>query len=126
MTESDNNIHAVITVEVFYKTYSPYSQIWHIETVTRQPLAQFASKCWCLFIDNKFNVLICNMGICYLTIIELTMWLSVCVWQSTSRTADVPVSKIAGYVRVRILMNRLFFRIFGIHSFYATATMLNI
>ena len=27
------------------------------------------------------------------------------------------VTKIAGYVRVRILMNRLFFRIFGIHIF---------
>ena len=27
----------------------------------------------------------------------------VCVWQSTPRTADV--TKIAGYVRVRILMN---------------------
>ena len=25
---------------------------------------------------------------------------------------------MAGYVRVRILMNRWFFRIFGIHSFY--------
>ena len=37
-----------------------------------------------------------------------------CVWQSTPRTADVTVTKIAGYVRVRILMNRLFFRIFGI------------
>ena len=29
----------------------------------------------------------------------------VCVW-GTSRTADVSVTKIAGYVRVRILMNR--------------------
>ena len=42
-------------------------------------------------------------------------------------TADVAVTKIAGCVRVRILMNRCFFsRIFGIHSFYATATLLNI
>ena len=42
--------------------------------------------------------------IIYLTIIELTMWLAVCVcvWQSTPRTADV--AKIAGYVRVRIFM----------------------
>ena len=29
-----------------------------------------------------------------------------CVCQSISRTADVTVTKIAGYVRVRILMNR--------------------
>ena len=57
---------------------------------------------------------------------ELTMWLAVSVWQSTPRTADVTVSKIAGYVRIRILMNQLFFCIFGIHSFYATATLLNI
>ena len=35
-----------------------------------------------------------------------------CVWQSTSRTADVTVTKIAGYVRVRILMNRWFFFVF--------------
>ena len=47
------------------------------------------------------------------------------MWQLTSTTADVTVTKIAGYVRVRILMNRRFFRIFGIHSFYATATLLN-
>ena len=58
------------------------------------------------------------------------MWLAVCVCvcvcKSTPITADVTVTKIAGYVRVRILMNRWFFRIFGIHSFYATATLLNI
>ena len=60
----------------------------------------------------------------YLTIIELTM--CPCVWQSTPKTADVTVTKIACYVRVRILMNRWFFRIFGIHSFCATATLLNI
>ena len=44
----------------------------------------------------------------HLTIIELTMWPYVwpCVWQPTPRTADVTVTKIAGYVRVRILMNR--------------------
>ena len=29
-----------------------------------------------------------------------------CVWQPTPKTADVTVTKIAGYVRVRILMNR--------------------
>ena len=42
----------------------------------------------------------------YLTIIELTMWPSACpcVWQSTPRKADV--TKLACYVRVRILMNQ--------------------
>ena len=34
------------------------------------------------------------------------MWPCVCVWQPTPKTADVNVTKIAGYVRVRILMNR--------------------
>ena len=48
------------------------------------------------------------------------------VWQPASTTADVTVTKIAGYIRVRIIMNRGFFRIFGIHSFYVTATLLNI
>ena len=50
----------------------------------------------------------------YLTIIELTMW--PCVSQLTPKTAVVTVTKIA--VRVRILMNRCFFRMFGIHSFF--------
>ena len=36
----------------------------------------------------------------------------VAVWQPTPKTADVPVTKIAGYVRARILMNRLFFSYF--------------
>ena len=49
-------------------------------------------------------------------------WLAVCVWQSTPRTADVTVTKIAGYVRVGILMNWRFFRIFCIHSFYFSPT----
>ena len=40
----------------------------------------------------------------YLTIIDLTMW--PCVWQPTPKTADVTVTKIAGYVRVRIFMNQ--------------------
>ena len=40
----------------------------------------------------------------HLTIIELTMWLA--GWQLTPRRADVTVTKIAGYVHVRILMNR--------------------
>ena len=44
----------------------------------------------------------------------------------TPRTADVTVTKIAGYVRVGILMNRWFFRIFGIHCFSITAHLLNI
>ena len=49
-----------------------------------------------------------------LTIIELAMWPRVwpCVWQPTHKTADVNVTKIAGYVRVRILMNRYFFLVF--------------
>ena len=53
-----------------------------------------------------------------LTIIELAMWLCgclsawPCVWQSTPRTADVVVTKLAGYVRLRILMNRRFFFVF--------------
>ena len=34
------------------------------------------------------------------------------VWQPTPRTADVTVTKIAGYVRVRILMNRWFFFVY--------------
>ena len=29
-----------------------------------------------------------------------------CVWQPTPKTADVTVTKIAGYVRVRIPTNR--------------------
>ena len=36
------------------------------------------------------------------------------IWESTSRTAAVTVTKIAGYVRVRILMNRSLFRIFSL------------
>ena len=36
----------------------------------------------------------------------------VCVWQTTPRTAEITVTKIAGYVRVRILMNRRFFFVF--------------
>ena len=80
-------------------------------------------------IENCHNS---SLGSCfvvsYLTIIELTMWPCVwlCVWQPTPKTADVTVTKIAGYDRVRLLMNRRFFRIFGIHSFYATSTLLNI
>ena len=50
-----------------------------------------------------------------------------CVWQPTPTTAEVTVTKIAGYVRVRILTNRcICSRMFGIHSFYSTATLLNI
>ena len=41
-----------------------------------------------------------------LTIIELTMWNDVAGWQPTPTTADVTVTKIAGYVHVRILMNQ--------------------
>ena len=35
-------------------------------------------------------------------------------------------SPFAKYVRVRIIMNRWLFHIFGIHSFYATATLFSI
>ena len=42
------------------------------------------------------------------------MWLA--VWQPTPITADVTVTKIAGYVHVRILMNRCFFSYFW-HSY---------
>ena len=40
--------------------------------------------------------------------VAVCVWLAVCVcvWQPTPRTADFTVTKIAGYVRVRILMNR--------------------
>ena len=41
----------------------------------------------------------------------------VCVWHPTPRMADVTVTKIAGYVRVQILMNQRFVRIFGVHTF---------
>ena len=46
----------------------------------------------------------------------------VAVWQPTPKTADVTLTTITGYVRVCILMNRWFF---CIHSFYDTATLLN-
>ena len=53
-------------------------------------------------------------GIVNLTIIELTMWPCVracararaCMCQPIPKTADATVTKIAGYVHVRILMNR--------------------
>ena len=42
-----------------------------------------------------------------LTMIELAMYVCItCVRQETPRTADVTVTKMAGYVPVRILMNR--------------------
>ena len=37
---------------------------------------------------------------------DVAVCVCVCVWKSTPRTADVTVTKIAAYVRVRILMNR--------------------
>ena len=56
----------------------------------------------------------------YLTIIELTMWPYgwPCVWQPTPKTADVTVTKVAGYVRVRIVMNRWFFPSYSWHSYF--------
>ena len=41
---------------------------------------------------------------------DVAMW--PCVWQPTPKTADVTVTKIAGYVRVCILMNQWFFSYF--------------
>ena len=38
--------------------------------------------------------------------IDVCVAVCACVWQQTPRTADVTVTKIAGYDRVRILMNR--------------------
>ena len=39
---------------------------------------------------------------------DVAVWPSgrVAIWQPTPTTADVTVTKIAGYVRVRIIMNR--------------------
>ena len=37
---------------------------------------------------------------------DTSVCLSMCVCKSTPRTADVTFTKITGYVRVRILMNR--------------------
>ena len=55
------------------------------------------------------------------------MYVAMCMWKPTPITADVPFTKIAGYVRVRILMNLGdFFRIFYIHTFSTTANLLNI
>ena len=49
-----------------------------------------------------------------INIIELTMYVAGCVavCQPTPRTADVTVTKIAGYVRVHIVMKRWFFSYF--------------
>ena len=40
------------------------------------------------------------------TIVAARVAVCPCVWHSTPRTADVTVTKMAGYLRVRILMNR--------------------
>ena len=45
-----------------------------------------------------------------------------CVWKPTPITADVTVTKIAGYVRVRILMNLWFFVFLVFILFYAMTT----
>ena len=48
------------------------------------------------------------------------------MWQPTPKTADVTVTKIAGCSRPYSHESVIFFsRIFCIHSFYATATLLN-
>ena len=46
-------------------------------------------------------------------------------WE-TPRMANVTVTKIAGYVRVRILINRFFSRIFGIYIFQVMASLVNL
>ena len=49
------------------------------------------------------------------------------MWKSARRTADVTVTKIAGHVRRPHSHEAvIFFRIFGIHSFLRTTTLLNI
>ena len=57
----------------------------------------------------------------HLTIIELTAWLAgwPCVWQPPPAQADVTVTKIAGYVRVRVLINPCVFSYFW-HSYFLT------
>ena len=63
-----------------------------------------------------------SVRVCACVCVCVRVRVYVCVWQSTPRTADVTVTEIAGYVRVRILMNRWFFRIFRIHRFYVSVT----
>ena len=63
---------------------------------------------WCkrIWQNTRQTILAHHDSSQYLTIIELTMWPCVwpCVLQPTPKTADVTITKIAGYVR--ILMNR--------------------
>ena len=55
---------------------------------------------------------------------RLAVWPSGRLVQPTPRTADVTVTKIAGYVRVRILTNRgIFFVFLAFIFFYAMATL---
>ena len=51
-----------------------------------------------------------------------------CVWQPTPRTADVTVTKIAGYMFASAFswIGDFFLSNFAINAFYATATLLNI
>ena len=58
---------------------------------------------------------------------DVVVCVAVCVGQPTPKTADVTITKIAGYFSCpHPRESVIFFRIFGIHSFYATATLLNI
>ena len=114
-------METISQIQKYRKLY--YRNSWPVQPVSKKELSYANYNCYKVL---KIYTLHCHGN--YLTIIELTMWPCVCacvrVWQPTPKTADVTVTKIAGYVR--ILVNRWFFHIFGIHGFYATATLLNI
>ena len=86
-----------------------------------------------LFSDSQIqiNTSIFRLSNTNLTIIELTMWpcLWPCVRVCSNRLlkwlmSPSPISQVM--FASAILMNQWFFHIFGIHSFYATVTLLNI
>ena len=77
-------------------------------------------------LNNIWEINLRRIGLCVMTLTSnYNRANDVAVWEPTPKTADVTVTKIAGYVRVRILMNRRFCRIFCIQRFYATTTLLN-
>ena len=75
--------------------------------LSRDCFLPWSFGCCISFSSTNYAITLCRQTN-YLTIIELTMWPSACpcVWQSTPRKADVTVTKLACYVRVRILMNQ--------------------
>ena len=73
-----------------------------------------------VFVDLNGDLL----GDLHLTIIELTVWPCVCVWQPTPRTLMSPSPKSQVMFASAFSRIGIFFRIFGIHTFYATATLL--